>query len=522
MAKIIKQIKPIKKNKFETVAVIDIGSNELRLRIAENAKGKLKYLESLSFPLSLGRDTFDTGKISFEKVDKACDIIKNYLQVASELGVSKVRAVTTTAVREALNRDYILDQIKLKTSLNIQVYDNTEEKLYIYKMMSRLLGEETKESAMMVYLGAGNIGISILNSGKIHFAQNISIGSLRVSEIFFRVQEYSTEFFVVLEEYIAGFMDVIKEDFPDEIPKNFIASGHEISMLAKLCQAKKDHNFLYISKKNLNALYEEIKYKSVDRLASDYELTEEKAEVLLPAICIYKHLLEFTKSESIVTPLVFLSDALIYEMLFPDVFAKIHKEFYKSTILSAEKLAKKYGAMEAHYALVEKYALKIFDKMKKIHGMGGREKLLLQTAAILHDIGKFVSVRNHYRHSYNILTGTDIVGLNLLDINIVANLCLYHSRITPDLNDPGYKNLNRRNRVLVSKLTAILRIADSLDRSREQKFTDIDVQVTEDELTITITTNKNIELEQWSFNTKSAFFQEVFGLKAILKKKVPQ
>jgi exopolyphosphatase/guanosine-5'-triphosphate,3'-diphosphate pyrophosphatase len=151
--------------------------------------------------------------------------------------------------------------------------------------------------------------------------------------------------------------------------------------------------------------------------------------------------------------------------------------------------------------------------------MGPREKLLLQTAAILHDIGKFMNLSHHYRHSYEMITGAEITGLNQLETEIVANLAMYHSHRQPGPLDANYTRLDLYNRVLVSKLTAILRLADALDRSHTQKFDEIDVKITDAELLITISTDENIGLEQWSFKYKGAFFEEVFGIKAVIRQK---
>jgi exopolyphosphatase/guanosine-5'-triphosphate,3'-diphosphate pyrophosphatase len=137
----------------------------------------------------------------------------------------------------------------------------------------------------------------------------------------------------------------------------------------------------------------------------------------------------------------------------------------------------------------------------------------------LHDCGKFISISAHYRNSYHIIRGLDIVGLNTRDLEIVACVALYHSRIIPSAQDGIYTALNENDRVIVSKLTAILRIADALDRSQTQKFDTIEVKLDEEKLMISIVTDHNIDLEQWAFIEKSKFFEEVFGFKTKLKKK---
>lgn len=504
--------------KVEAMAVIDIGSSELRLRIAENSGGKMKFLETAAYPLNLGGDTFVDGKISFEMLDKACEIIKNFMELINQYQVSKYKAVATTAIRESSNRDYILDQIKIKTGVNVQVIDDSEEKLYVYKLMAYLVQPQLMESAMMLYTGSGNVGISIWENNRSSYTEIIRTGSLRISEIFEGMQEYSNQFYILVEEYLNSFIRLIEQDFPPVI-KNFITSGHEISMIADLTNAKVDGVFLYIDTAKLNALFEEIKYKTVDKIAEDYNLTFEKAEVLLPVLCIYRILGKFIRTETIISPLVSFSEALMFEMLYPQEFSVLSKEFDKSTIISTRAISKKFMDTEAHNALVEKFAIKIFDKIKKIHGMGKREKLLLQAAAILHDIGKYVNIKSHSLYSYHIVKGCEIIGLNSLEKEIIAQICRFHSTINPSVSHEGYSRLSMENRVLVSKLSAILKVADSLDRSQEQKFSDIDVNLTGSEFTVTITTDKNTDLEMWAFKDKSKLFEQVFGIKAVFRKK---
>ena len=507
-----------KKDRIELAAVIDIGSSELRLKTAQFSKTRIKYLESLTYPLALGRDTFNSRKIGFDKVDKVCEIINNFLLIIHEYGISNIRVVATTAVREAANMDYFLDQIKIKTGLNISVLDDMEEKLYIYKLLTRLLDADVKDSALMVHIGSGNIGLSTLERGRIQFTQNIKLGSLRISELFGDIQEYSNEFYIILEEYMHSFTDLLETVIPENT-RHLIVSGNEIAVASELIGINGKGVFNTLPKVKFLNFYNEIKHKTTERAAADFRITAEKAELLLPAMSIFHNLLRFTQAEEIISADVMLSDAILYEMLCPQEYSVINKDFSKNTLLSATALAKKFNVMESHYKQVENFSIKIFDKMKKLHGMGSREKLLLQVAAILHDVGKFININHHNHHSYDIITGVDITGLSQLETEIVANLAMYHSLKVPSPLDANYTRLNLYNRVLVSKLTAILRLADALDRSHTQKFSEIGTKITDNELVIMISTDTNIDLEQWSFNEKGAFFEEVFGIKAVIRQK---
>ena len=507
-----------KRAKNDPIAVIDIGSSALRLKIAQSSKNKLRYIEALSYPLKLGRDTFDTGKISFEKAEKTCAILKNFLTVSAEYGVTDVKAIATTAIREATNRAYILDQIKIKTGLTVQVIDDFEEKFYIYKLMMHMLDDELKKSTIMVHIGSGNVGVAVVKNGIIPYVQHIKTGSLRISEIFTHIQDYSAEYYHVVEEYLDSFTLLIERNLTKSA-MHFVASSHEISLIAQICGAVQNGIFFFVPKDIFKAKYDEVKHKTADRICLDYDLDMERAEILLPAMSIFNNLLELSGANQIIAPNIYLLDALIMETLYPVEFARINKEFDRSAVESAKWLAGRFKVEQSHINKVEKYALKIFDKMKKIHGMGVRAKLLLQTASVLHDVGKFVNGKHHEIHSYNIISGLDLVGLNKREVDIVANICLFHSGLMPGPNHLSYDALNSDDQVLVSKLAAILRLANALDRGINQKFSDIDVKITEKKLIITIQSNSNTELENWVFNAKGLLFEEVFGLKAELNKR---
>ena len=520
-----------KKPKPRIAAVIDIGSNDLRLLIAQttnvsgdgDAAEKIKstqYLENISTPLGLGRDTFQTGEKSFDKADRACEIIKDFLHVIKGYGVRNIAAVATTAVREAANMDYILDQIKIKTGLSVNVLDDMEEKNYIYKLLMHYIGNQMNEPAMMVYIGTGNIGVSVIEDGCVSFLQNIQVGSLRIGELFENLEEYTSGFYRLMEEYLTSFTEIFSHEIKDEI-KHFIASGQEIGLIAELTGVDTGELFFNISRSDFYSLYNDIKLKNADQIMEDYGIESEKAEALLPVACIFQNILGYTAAKRITSARLLPSDVILYEMLYPATFAQINKAHAENTILAARAIAERYNSSEKHYKHTYKFSNIIFDKMKKLHGLGSRDKLLLQTAAVLHDIGKYINNRDHHHYSYVIIRGTDIIGLSEQENMIVAFICLYHGDVTPKKTDPQYAGLRPGSRVLVSKLAAILRLADALDRSQMGKYSNINVKITDDEFIVTVITEKNIALEGWAFSEQGKFFEEVFGIKAKLRVKHP-
>ncbi|MCL2527968.1 MAG: HD domain-containing protein [Defluviitaleaceae bacterium] len=511
--------------KTPTAAVIDIGSSELRLRIAQQVKSEndpvgIKYLENLRYPLSLGRDTFQAGKMSFEKVDKACGIIKNFLNVTQDYGVRKIRTVANTAVREADNMDYILDQIKIKTGVDVQVIDDLEEKQLIYKLLTHYASDDLKQSALMVYIGTGSIGISLLEDGKMPRTWNNRVGSLRMSELFGQLQDYTRDFYRLVEEYLAGFINQLKSELPEGL-MHFIVSGQDVDLIAKLTESNSpaDAPLFQIPRAEFQGLYNQLKRKTTDRIANDYKLELARADTLLPAACIYQNLLNITQAGHITASRLLPCDGILFEMIHEKRFTALDKKLVKSTEQSVQLLSQRYNGPEAHSQLVKEYAIRIFDKIKKIHGLESRDKLLLTAAASLHEIGEYVNLRDHHEHSYALVRGSDIVGLNYMESEIVALLCRYHSGVTPSIGQACYTALSPSDRVRVSKLVAMLRLADALDHSHTQKYSDIDVKLTDTALIVTIQTGASVSLEQWAFTEKGRFFEEVFGIKAELRVK---
>lgn len=506
---------------YMIAAVIYIGSNAVTLKIGEKSSKK-KILEYLEYPLFLGKDTFVKEKIGLEKVDKLCGILDNYKNIINQYKINKIKVFATAALREAKNKDAIVDQIKVRTGFEVEVLDDPEEKTYIYKEICRKLAKYSDfgdKEALITSIGTGSIGVAAYSNGSILFNQTLKVGAMKLSEIFEPVYEASGEFYIVLEEYLKGFTYVLKNLIPIKKIKYFIGAGQELHIIGELCSYKKDENFVYIKKKDLYNLYDNLKENTAEYIMEKYNFQEEKAESILPSLVIYKTMLEFTDADEILCPFAVLPDVILHEMLYIEDAEILNKQFNKNTIIAAKNVAKRYFYNEEHAEIVEMVALAIFDKLHKIHGMGERERLILQVSAILHDVGKYINVKNHYDHSYNIIKSSDIVGLGNQELEIAANIARYHSSQTPTMEHRGFKTLDSAKKLLVMKLSAIMRIADSIDRSHNQKFEKFEIKYKEGILDIALVTDANILLEEWTLKQKGEYFEDVFGIRPVLRKK---
>jgi exopolyphosphatase/guanosine-5'-triphosphate,3'-diphosphate pyrophosphatase len=508
----------MQRDKSEIIAGIDVGSHALRMKIVQVKKnGQIKTLELLRKPISLGRDTYTMGKISFEAVDETCDILKGFKKLMKEYEVKNYKAVATSAIREAKNREYIIDQIKLKTGLNIDVIDNSEERFLTYKAIRENLKDHEKlrkEGVLIVDIGSGSIEISGYEENLL-FTQNIKLGSLRLREILSSIERRTLNFPRILEEYIHSNIDGLKNLYFHQEFSNFIALGGEIRIIHQLCN--EEENLNYIKKEDFERIYEIILHKPVHRIVEDHDIPYQRADVLVPSMIIFKKFLDMTKGDRIHVPLVSLRDGIVSDLVDQRYRTKRSVDFHKDIVSLARNLAKRYLYDSLHAEDVENKAILLFDALQSLHGLGDEERLLLRLSAILHDVGKFINSREHYKNSYKIIKGSNFIGISQEKLEIIANIARYHSRIAPSYSHKSFSSLSEKNRVIVSKLVAIIRLADGLDKSHQQKIKDMKVILKEKEVLITATTTKNILLEEWTFSLKSEFFQEVFGIKPILK-----
>jgi exopolyphosphatase/guanosine-5'-triphosphate,3'-diphosphate pyrophosphatase len=189
----------------------------------------------------------------------------------------------------------------------------------------------------------------------------------------------------------------------------------------------------------------------------------------------------------------------------------------KGVIRSALAVARKYRADRRHGQMVADLATRLFDELQPEHRLAARQRLLLRVAALLHEVGGFVSNRSHHKHSYYLIANAEIFGLSREEHEVVAHIARYHRRATPQQSHPEYMMLPRDRRILVSKLAALLRVADALDRGRGQEVQDFRCDRREEGFVVWIPGLTDLTLERQALTQKGDLFEDVFGMKIRLE-----
>jgi exopolyphosphatase/guanosine-5'-triphosphate,3'-diphosphate pyrophosphatase len=161
--------------------------------------------------------------------------------------------------------------------------------------------------------------------------------------------------------------------------------------------------------------------------------------------------------------------------------------------------------------------VKLFDETKHLHNLNLEHRLLLEVAALLHDIGMFINVNDHHKHTHYLLTATPVIGLGASQMAIVANVARYHRKSFPKSSHDAYRMLSAKDRVVVSKLAALLRLADAMDNEHASKVSDFETEYRKPRLTITLKGEGDMLLEKWALANKAAFFEEVYSAKLAIQ-----
>jgi exopolyphosphatase/guanosine-5'-triphosphate,3'-diphosphate pyrophosphatase len=200
-----------------------------------------------------------------------------------------------------------------------------------------------------------------------------------------------------------------------------------------------------------------------------------------------------------------------------DPSGRIQDEFCSQIIASAVNLGRKLNFDEQHALNVSTLATQLFDQLQADHGLNRHHRLLLEIAALLHDVGKFINESAHHKHSQYIVQNSDVFGLNSDDMRILSNVVRYHRKSLPTRTHISFMSLQREERLAVMKMAALLRVADALDTRHSSSIRAVSLERGDEELFIRCSNQGDLSAERHSIGLKGDLFEETFGLRVILE-----
>jgi exopolyphosphatase/guanosine-5'-triphosphate,3'-diphosphate pyrophosphatase len=273
----------------------------------------------------------------------------------------------------------------------------------------------------------------------------------------------------------------------------------------------KQNNTEIVRLGELQELIEQINDLSVKDRVRKLKLRPDRADVILPAAIVLQLIARETGAKQIHIPNVGLKDGLLAEIA-EEIAQGTQPPKREQVWSSAARLGSKYEFDAEHATLVAKLAGQLFDQTKELHHLEEEERLLLEIGALLHDVGHFINTLDHDKHGYYILKANSLIGLSARQQEIVANLVRYHRKFPPTIEDAGFKSLASSDRLIVTKLSALIRLADGMDISHTRHVRSVLLVRKKKRWELSMQGKGELLLERWGLNKRRSLFQEIFGV----------
>jgi exopolyphosphatase/guanosine-5'-triphosphate,3'-diphosphate pyrophosphatase len=493
-----------------------MGATAIRLVIAEvQPRQPVRILEEATRSVSLGRDAFSTGVIRSDTVDAALSALEGFRKILDTYGVVQMRAVATSAVREARNGGEFVNQVAEQTGLTVRVISGTEEGRLIFLGVKHSVALP-EEPALVVDVGGGSVELIVGNRDTMIHAKSLKLGAIRLLDQFLSKTPPPAPMLRALEETVDTQLKTALDAFKiKKFESVFATSGMAANLADIICLKQTgrplpQQNLARVALKDLRLLERELARASLKARLAIPGLDPKRVDTLLPAAVVLRRLLELTGQDEMT-----LCDKAIREGVIYDFIArhreglKAEKDFPDVRRRNVIGLARRCQAPEVHSLHVAALALRLFDQTRRLHGLGQRERGWLEYAAILHDIGYLINPRQHHKHAYYLIMNSDLGGLTADEVGVIANVARYHRRAVPGLKHQGFESLTPRMKRVVRILSALLRIADGLDRTHFSVVRTVTVKAGKT-MTIEATVAGDAQMELWAAKNRADLFQQVF------------
>ncbi len=494
-------------------AAVDIGSNSVRMMAAEIGHGETQILVEERQVTRLGESVFREGKISKAALDFLCATLAKMAAAYGQLDIAGVRAVATSAVRDARNQAEFLERTAGALGTNVEIISGQEEARLIH------LGVEARwprprERTLIVDVGGGSAELIISQGGQSIDTVSRPLGAVRLTEMFLKTDPPLPEELNRLDGYIREKLAPFHKRHSAEKFDRALATSATaaavvcaINRIPRLKREEADRS--RASTGQIRDLYAALSATSVSARRKLPGIGPKRAEIVVAGTAVFLRVLEIFGHRSLFYCAAGVRDGIIADLAARRVGREL-SQLSREQREMVEAMARRYGVSLQHARHVAGLAHRLFEVLQPVHRLARATGKLLEAAAYLHDVGHFVSGMAHHKHSAYLIANSDMPGFTANERLTIAALCRFHRKSMPEPRHSHFQALDADSKRVVVCLAPLLRMADALDRGHARKVRDVSSSLKDGNLHLLVEAASDADLEIWAANQAAEAFHESY------------
>ena len=498
------------------IAAIDVGSNSVRQIVADvTADGVITVVDEMKEAPRLGADLDGTGLLGSQAMARAAEAIGRMATLARQLGATRIEAVATSAVRDATNADEFVARVRQEAGLPIRVIDGEGEARLSY--LSALAHFDLGAGRTVVMdIGGGSLELALAADGVLDDLVSLPFGALRLTERYLRDGSSPRALRRLRRDVRDGLRDVITRR--DWRGAQVIGSGGTFTNLASMHLARRgmlaarNVHATTVPRVDVEHILDGLAAMTTQERREVGGLNPERADIIVAGLAVTAEVMARLESRELTVSRYGIREGLLLEL------ARV-----KPTVAdpgaarerSVREFAERCHYEEGHATQVRRLALRLFDALGARLGCRSEDRPTLADAALLHDVGYHINYDRHHKHSYHLIVHAELLGISPSEQVVIANVARYHRGAPPKRKHRNFGELDKSLREQVLRLSAILRVADGLDRGHVGSVKDVRVRWLQRAIRITPTAADDagaIRLELWGAHRKSQLLAEAAGV----------
>ncbi len=497
-------------------AAIDIGSNSVRMEAAEVLPGQpTRILASDREVTRLGESVFRAGAVSEEALKNTCAVLARMSELYHRLDVVGVRAVATSAIRDTRNQQEFLARASEAISAPVEIISGREEARLIH------LGVEsswpqTGKRVIVIDIGGGSAEIIAAEDGHLREAYSKPLGAVRLRESFLKDEPPAPRQLHQMHEYIQeklwSAVRRLGHTGWDRAIATSASASAVASAVARVPRSKRDDiDRLRVTTAQVRHLYQKLAELNLAGRRKITGIGPRRAEIIVPGIAVLLDFLQEFHLPAIYYSRAGVRDGIIADLAARNVGAELSR-LSRDQRREVEDMGRRYGVSLERARRVANIASQIFTALQPLHQLPPASGKLLEAAAYLLDVGHYVSSVGHHKHSYYVVSNSDMPGFTESERLLIAALCRYHRKSLPSPMHNAFQSLTPEEKRVLTLLIPLLRLADNLERSHEQRIQAVDCRINGNgEVMLQVHSSGNIDLEQWAAERAADVFSQTYN-----------